>query len=582
MGYYYTRVFSSVFPVCCCRVSLLLLWPAFGLLSGCMTPERAVREADRIGTEVAAVGLRQVTGRTNMFTVVRPSDRLRARLMLSQSLPGLADSGRVSRVASDPLTLTLAAALRVGARNDSKYQTLKESIFAAALALDLQRHAFENTFAGLVGGGVARTDAESEAIETRAEGRATAGVSRTLANGAKVAANLGLDVVRLLTGDRSSALGLTGDATITLPLLRGSGRAVVREALTQAERDLFYVIHDFEAYRQAYAVEVAGGYFGVLESIQQLRALRENEAHLSDSYRRAQMQADAGRMPRIQVDQTRQDLLRTGEQLVRAQQSLDAGYDQLKLTLGLPADARLAVAMDELERLQAAMAGSGGAGTNVNTVGGVPVAPWSETEAVGVALTNRHDLLVARWRLEDAARAVGLAADALRPDLTLTAGGTLDTRKASGESAATTRGYRADLEAGLPWERTAERNAYRGQLLAMDAAVRGVEAAEDGAKVAVRSALRALEAAWASYSIQREALRVAERRVHSTDLFLQAGRAEARDVLEAQDALLNARNALVSAIVRYRLAGLELRRDMAVLEVSEEGLWRETDARFQP
>ena len=47
------------------------------------------------------------------------------------------------------------------------------------------------------------------------------------------------------------------------------------------------------------------------------------------------------------------------------------------------------------------------------------------------------------------------------------------------------------------------------------------------------------------------------------------------DVLEAESALLSARNALVSAVVKYRLAGLALRRDLSALELSEEGLWRD-------
>ena len=58
-------------------------------------------------------------------------------------------------------------------------------------------------------------------------------------------------------------------------------------------------------------------------------------------------------------------------------------------------------------------------------------------------------------------------------------------------------------------------------------------------------------------------------------MFQQAGRASTRDVLEAQSALLNARNALVSAAINYRMAGLELYRDLSALEISEEGLWRE-------
>jgi len=102
-----------------------------------------------------------------------------------------------------------------------------------------------------------------------------------------------------------------------------------------------------------------------------------------------------------------------------------------------------------------------------------------------------------------------------------------------------------------------------------------VETAEDSARQAVRTGMRDIASSWSSFVIQAEALRVAERRVRSSDLFQQAGRASTRDVLEAESALLNARNALVSAVVKYRLAGLALRRDLSALELSEEGLWRD-------
>lgn len=546
------------------------------LASGCMTPERAVRESDRVGTAIGTRSLQAVTGTTNSLDLVRPSDRLRARLMLGQGLPGRVPTNGTAVVTPQtlPPRLTLAQALAVGARNDNRYQSLKEAVFAAALDLDLEQHAFENTFEGLLGGGIRGEDPDTSEATTHLEGAAGIGFKRTFVNGASIAGRIGLDVVRLLTGDRDSALGLVGDASMTVPLLRGSGRVINREALTQAERDLLYAVHDFVSYRQDYAVEAAAGYYGVLESIQQLSALRDNQKRLTEGYDRAVMMYEAGRLPQIQVDQTRQDLLRNGEQLVRGQQGLDTEYDRLKGILGLPPDAAIEVDMRELEALQQTMAAS------MAGRGAVAAPPWPEHEAVLLALTNRHDLIVIRARYEDALRGVAVAADGLRPDLGLTVAGQYDTRRDTGVDAEDTvrRSYSAIIDSSLPWERTAERNAYRRALLALDAAGRAIEAAEDTAKASVRAGLRSLEAAASSYTIQREAVEVAERRVRSTDLFLQAGRAEARDLLEAQDALLTARNALVSAIVRYHLAGLELRRDLAVLDVTEEGFWREPDA----
>ncbi len=130
----------------------------------------------------------------------------------------------------------------------------------------------------------------------------------------------------------------------------------------------------------------------------------------------------------------------------------------------------------------------------------------------------------------------------------------------------------------LPLERTAERNAYRDSFISLERAVRSVQELEDQIKLGVRNDLRNLLEARESTKIQAQAVRVAQRRVASTELFLKAEQAEMRDVLEAQEALVSAQNGLTAALVKYRVTELELQLDMDVLEVSEKGLWRE----YQP
>ena len=85
----------------------------------------------------------------------------------------------------------------------------------------------------------------------------------------------------------------------------------------------------------------------------------------------------------------------------------------------------------------------------------------------------------------------------------------------------------------------------------------------------IRNALRTQQSSWDSVLIQHQALKVAERRVESVSLFLKAGRAEMRDLLESQESLVNAQNNLTSAIVSYRISELELQRDMGTLNVGE-------------
>ena len=78
-----------------------------------------------------------------------------------------------------------------------------------------------------------------------------------------------------------------------------------------------------------------------------------------------------------------------------------------------------------------------------------------------------------------------------------------------------------------------------------------------------------------SIVIQTRAVQLAQKRVNMTKLFLEAGRAQIRDLLEAESSLLSAQNSLTSAVANYRIAELELQRDMGVLKVDAMGLWQE-------
>jgi outer membrane protein TolC len=135
--------------------------------------------------------------------------------------------------------------------------------------------------------------------------------------------------------------------------------------------------------------------------------------------------------------------------------------------------------------------------------------------------------------------------------------------------------YSALLTLDLPIERTAERNAYRNSFINLERAVRDVQTLEDQIKLSVRGELRGLLEYRESLKIQAQSVDVAQKRVRSTNLFLEAGRAEIRDLLEAQESLLSAQNSLTSAVINYRIAELEVQRDMGLLQVDESGMWRE-------
>ena len=540
-------------------------------VAGCMTPEKAYRESNETGVRLATEFWQQQSGSNREFDVHRPADALTLRIALLAVVrgeqgvvfPKIPQAGPLA-VSNGVLTLSLSDAMCVAARNDRTYQNMKEAVFTAALDLDYQQYQFDTTFSGMMLGLLSG----DPGVE-KASGRATGGFARKFENGAEIAGSLALDVVSLLRDDWRS-LGLSGDLTMTLPLMRGAGRDIVREPLTQAERNLIYAIRSFEHYRQAYAVSVASAYFDVLEDIQRVQNALDNERNLAENYRRAEMMFEAGRMQRIQVDQARSDLLEANKSVIDARKSYEVRLDTLKVRLGLPPEARVEVDLAEVERLERKMARW--AEASDNAVAAYP----DEAEACRIALAERHDLFVTRSRVEDAARAVKIAADALRADVTLTGGATLDRARATGENGFDGgEAWDAGVRVDWPWNRRRERNAFRKQLIALEQAKRSLEEREDAVKQAVRNGLRNLIAARASYVNQIEAVKVARLRVESNALFQQSGRAEMRDVLEAQKNLLTARNELCSVLINWQISDLELQRDMGVLKISEAGMWLE-------
>jgi len=198
-----------------------------------------------------------------------------------------------------------------------------------------------------------------------------------------------------------------------------------------------------------------------------------------------------------------------------------------------------------------------------------------EAVAVKLALENRLDLQAAIGEVYDAQRQVVVRADALRAGLTLGGSGRVADTDEDGNLRFDRGQYAALLSLDLPAERTRERNEYRNSLLSLEQATRNVQSLEDQIKLSIRSELRTLLESRESLKIQAQSVVVAEKRVRSTTFFLEAGRIEIRNLLEAQDALLSAKTGLTRSVVDYRIAELELQRDLDLLKVNEQGLWRE-------
>jgi len=206
---------------------------------------------------------------------------------------------------------------------------------------------------------------------------------------------------------------------------------------------------------------------------------------------------------------------------------------------------------------------------------GISEPNYTVAEAIETALVRRLDFANSADFVDDSARKMMLAADGLGPQINLVGGLNVASRERTdfGRLQFHEGLYNIGLEADLPLDIKAERNAYRAAMIILSRQQRQYEQDMDEVKLDVRNAYRKLAEAAERYHIGKSSLELAQKRVESTSLLLDAGRAKTRDWLESQDALLRAQNDLTDALVGHTVAKLNFFRDVGILQVRPDGMW---------
>ncbi|MBQ7651173.1 MAG: hypothetical protein IJS15_09450, partial [Victivallales bacterium] len=262
-------------------------FPLLLITAGCRSSLEWRKQADERAKDNLEQIQSETLGYTEKITVESPEDTLRRRLLLDQNLPisdaaskgirDIEDSGRWKNSGhlldgekfenpfdtGKQVSISLTDAVLIAARNSREYQNRKDTLFQTALALDLEEHSFQETFRGRLSSTFQSTH-DGNRRNSGFANNATTGIARTFKNGTELAASLSVDLAKLITGAKGSSWGIMGDASISIPLLRGSGEFVVAEPLTQAQRNLLYEIRDFEQYKRRFVVSIASSYLNVL------------------------------------------------------------------------------------------------------------------------------------------------------------------------------------------------------------------------------------------------------------------------------------------------------------------------------
>jgi hypothetical protein len=526
-------------------------------LSAC-TQARYRRAADKEVYKIIQEKQKAALGGTNAFTIDtayshRKPDDVKAAEIIAD------------RMRETKQTLTLPEALRIAVENSREYQLRKENLYLSALALSGERFAYVPQFFARTDVIASRNPGEDPSVNIGTE----LGVAQALKSGGQVGINLMNDILRFYTGGRRDSALSTIALSLSQPLLRGAGARVAAENLTQAERDVIYDIRSFSYYQDGFlSVGGAGGGGGggapagivrrYLELMKQQDTVKNQYNNfLSRVALRERAEALAvDRLAPFQADQAVQEELTARNTYILEVERYRTALDEFKITLGLPPGYDIRLDETVLAELEA--------------VGLLPV-PLAEEQSITLALEKRPDFLNEVDQFEDSKRKIVVAADALKPGVLLVADASVPANYANFRL----NDYRLSggLEFDLPFSRKLQRNRYRETIIEYEQQLRSLALFLDSLKNDLRDGLRTLERLRQSYEIQNRAKQLADRRVESSELSLQAGRVQVRDVADAQTARLQAYNAATAALVDYHLARMRLLLDLGILKTEKEKFW---------
>lgn len=475
--------------------------------------------------------------------------------------------------------LSLEKALEIAVFHSRAYQLRKEQVFLEALQLSLARHQFAPIFTGR-----GRTDyqvntAQGQDIiidpitmeprvllsddlveQHRTTGGGSLGANWFLKTGALLSMAFTSDFLRYLTGDPRPFASSRLAATLVQPLWRGAGYKIATENLTQAERNLLYILRDFTQFRREFSVQIATAYYGVLQNKDAVRNAWRGFQNFKLNVDREKLLAEEGLKTQGSLGLLQQSELNTETSWINAIRNYRQRLDEFKILLGLSTDAQVVLDDGELAELKI-------------------LHPEITAEAAQEsALAMRLDLYNARDRFDDAVRRVDVVANGLRPQVDLVTAVAVDSRpEGNGEPIPQWGRYRwnAGLAVDMPFERTVQRNAYRAAMITREQTARQLQQSEDQIKLQVRNDWRNLDQARRNFESGAIGVQLSERRVEEQELRAQVGRGTARDLVDAQNDLIAQKDLRTQALVAHTIARLQFWSDMGILYIKDSGKWEE-------
>jgi len=490
------------------------------------------------------------------------------------------------RAGSKPYVVTMEKAFQVALLNARVYQFQLENVYAAALPVTLLRFSFSPQFiaglsptTGIAGAGntfgtltPAQNPVTSFLYQTRATGNqvstlnygSVAGAGKLFDNGTRILASFATQLIFNFVGKNPTQPTVRSylPLQMVVPFLRGGGRALTLEGLTQAERNLVYQVRSFAKFRQEFVVStlVAGqvqnfgttvpsvgftgggnadtviGFLNVVEDVQLLENTSKNLAtfeRIAEVYLQL-IEGESSGLSRLQLDQVLQQVQNARVQVLQSRLNFRNDLDGFKQQLGMPPDTPMIVdrsrtapfnrVFEEIDRWSLTERRELGQlagiiaklpdledlvldGRSCHDVFDQKDDPNLENLlliAERVALENRLDLMNVRAGLYDAWRQIRVSANALKGVLGVTLTNQFLTPPTTNNPFGfvdQAKQFSLVINAELPLVRVAERNAFRTALINYQRQRRALQNAEDSLKQQLRQEIRQLQFIYQTYKI---------------------------------------------------------------------------------
>ena len=266
------------------------------------------------------------------------------------------------------VVLSLDRAYQLALLHSPDLQAQQETLYQSALNVSVERFGFDSQlFAGFnsiftTQGRLAPGGSQSNFTNSLGSNGQGNSLRRLGITGTNLAVGLANTILFNFAGNNTQTANSLLDFSIIQPLLQGAGRERILESLTQSERTLLANVRQLERFKRGFYLQVAtgrnpgagvqlggnflaapgnanqvpGGFFGLLETQQQIRNLEFNIRQLETVLRQFSEFYNAGRLEAVDFKRVESTFYEQQRSLLAAKVVYQTSLDNFKLQLGLP------------------------------------------------------------------------------------------------------------------------------------------------------------------------------------------------------------------------------------------------------